>query len=68
MISWIINRYPQYDITFDSETKTLYIRKTILVSDFVNIRNIINSLELNVSNVVVGGWSDSVDYSDTGYI
>lgn len=56
MLNQLINKYEKYDITYDPKYKTLNIHKPISVKDFVNIRNIIKTLKLDVKNIIVSGW------------
>lgn len=54
-VNSILERYERYDMYFNWGTKTLIIRKPILVKDLRNIQNIIRDYHVEIKNIIVSG-------------
>ena len=54
-VAAILERYRKYDMYFNLGTKTLIIRKPILVKDLRNIQNIIRDYHVEIKNIIVNG-------------
>lgn len=51
----VIEKYKQYDLEYNVVTKILYTREPMIVSDFVNIRNIIKEYNLDIKEIRING-------------
>lgn len=55
IIGKIIERYKQYNLYYDVVNQVLISKKPMLVSDFVNIRNIIKENNLRIKEIRIIG-------------
>ena len=60
MLQALLLRYIDYQLFYYPSKKILYIRKPILVQDYVNIRNIIRDFNIPIKEIKIG--SDLGDY------
>ena len=53
MINLILKNYKEYDIAYSPGQKLLFIHKPIPVIEFVLLRNMIKSYEIDIKEIVV---------------
>lgn len=53
-ITALLDRYREYDIKYDVPSKTIIVRKPMLVKDYVNMKNIIREYKLDVKDIIIG--------------
>ena len=55
MINELMKKYEQYLMRYDPSNKTLFIYTSMLVKDYVNLKNIIKRHKLEVNDIRLMG-------------